>query len=238
MSRWPLLGRPASAPPEPTIDSLATQMPHRKGVLWAVESSKLVKSKTTPVDQEASAAAEAWVKNQTPASHAAEAAEVKTTDHQGPGAWAAQAAAWSHPTGEPTNAVAGTASPAGSGSPKPPVTSKRGSAGAVNSKDAPAAGNQSPSSAATASFVSVAVAGSVALAAALSAGAKPPAPHQPPAAHLPAAPAPSGKPGLPAIPPAPPPPPPPSPAELAKIAKVQKPFIELGQKILADQHPL
>jgi hypothetical protein len=211
VSRWPFPGRAAAAPPGPTIDSLAREMPERKGVLWAVESSKLVKSKTTPVDQQATEAAEAWAKDPTPANHAAAAAAVKKTDHQGPGAWAAQAAAWSHPTGNPSPTAL-----------------------AVKSGSAPHAAPGAPNPAV--SLVSVAVAGSVALAAALFAGAKPPAPQQPAAPQALGPPNAPGKLAVPPMPAVPQPPAAPGPAELAKIAKVHKAFIDLGQKILADKH--
>jgi hypothetical protein len=213
-----------AAPLPPTIQSLAQQLGPRKGVLWATESSKLVGTKTQPADQAAAQAAEAWVKNPNPSTQAMAAAAAKKTDFQGPGAWAAQAASWAHPSAH------GVASGAG-------VT------GANRQASAPVAGVNSPpaghagNSAATASLVAGAVAGSVSIAAALAAGAKPPMQKASVAPAAPTAPSRPGIPGLPKIPTLPKIPvvPPPTPAEAAKIAKIQKPFIDLGTKILLDK---
>ncbi|HEY2588580.1 MAG TPA: hypothetical protein VGI81_22755 [Tepidisphaeraceae bacterium] len=228
----------SSAAP-PTIESLATKMPDRKGVLWAVESCKLVKSKMSPLDQQASAAAEQWVKQPTPANQAAAAAAAKKTDYQGPGAWAAQAVAWAPPG---AGAAPSASVPLASGITPNAAGSARGTAPGVVPLNVTGGGHSS--AALTGSLVSVAVAGSVSIAAALFAGVKPPA-NQPTAVGTAPQPAgPSSLPGapkvpaMPGVPKLPPMPPPPSPAELTKIAHVQKPFIDLGQKILLDKSPL
>lgn len=212
-----------AAPAPPSIDALAQQLGPRKGVLWAVESSKVVSSKTHPADQSATGAAEAWVKNPNPSTQAGATSAAKKTDFQGPGAWAAQAAAWAHPSGG--NAPAGAAGMGASQTPPAPGASAPSSAGG----HAAATGAPGP-------LVSAAVAGSVALSAALFAGVKPPTGKTPTAPNSPAAPQ-AGKPGIPKFPAStkPPAPPPPTAAELAKITKIQKPFIDLGQKILLDK---
>lgn len=196
-----------TAPPI-TIDALAKELGDRKGVLWAVESCKRVKSKTTPTDQAASAAAEAWVKDPTPANHTAAAAAAKKTDFQGPGAWAAQAAAWAHPTGQ--TAPAAPAAPAQPGSPGTAALVPKAVAGSVSISAALAAGAKPPAGAPTL-----------------------PAPPQ-----LGTAPSAPAAPTMPTMPQAPAAPQTPSPAELSKIAKIHQPFIDLGKKILLDKSPM
>src|SRR5207249_1021214 len=89
------------------LDSLANLLGDRKGVWWAVQSSKMVPpGGTSPLDKLAASAAEGWVKNPTPATQAAAVEAAKKTDFQGPGAWAAQAAGWADPAGKGAGAAA------------------------------------------------------------------------------------------------------------------------------------
>lgn len=226
--------------PAPTIPDLAGQLGDRKGVLWAVESCKLVNSKMTPLDQQACAAAEQWAKAPTPANHAAAAAAAKKTDYQGAGAWAAQAVAWAPPGG---GAAPSASTPLAGGATPKAAGSARGSAPGGIPVNVTGGGHSS--AAVSGSLVSAAVSGSVSIAAALFSGVKPPtgsppatAGAAPPSTTQASAPGAPKFPAMPAAPKLPAMPPPPSPADLTKIAKIQKPFIDLGQKILLDKSPL
>lgn len=235
-----------AAEPPITVDALSKKMDDRKGVWWAVQSSKVAAKHTTPHDQMANSAAEAWVKNPNPQTAAAAADAAKKANLHGPGAWAAQAAAWS---AKPP--AAGAAAP---GAPGPPAAS-----------GAPRAGAGAVPASVPASLVPHAVAGSVKLAAALHSGAKLPELPKAPAAPSPAAPKAPAAPGLkipglkmpsvptapkvpsapkePAIPKAPAlkvptaPKNPVNAAEEAQLNKIHSPFIKLGMEIHAGKKP-
>ena len=220
----PLKSPFTSAPAQPSIETMAQKLGDRKGVLWAVESSKLVSTKTKPADQSATTAAEAWVKNPNPSTQAARPRPRRRPISKG---------RVLGPHRRRLGASERAAVPAGAAG-----------AGANQSASAPGIFAQSSAGGhAGATEAQVRQSRSRWLDrlrfGALFAGVKLPTgkgPAAPTAPISPAAPQ-AGKPAMPKFPAStkPPAPPPPTAAELAKIDKINKPFIDLGNKILLDK---
>lgn len=197
-----------AAPSQPTVEQLSKSMCDRKAVHWAMESARMSGSAMSPAEQHAMSAAEAWLKNPSAQTKAAAAEAALKAGHGSPAAWAAQAAAWaSH--GESAKIVSLAA------------VGKGGRAAAMSAGEKVALGQIGAHAPGGGSLAGAAVSGAVSLAAAMKVGAKLPTVIKTAAAGVAAK-----KPAMPA---------PPSEAELAKTAEIHKPFVELGQKILADK---
>ncbi|MFO1500026.1 MAG: hypothetical protein U1G07_16820 [Verrucomicrobiota bacterium] len=117
--------------PLDAVNALAHGMPERESVWWACQSSQKVADKLNPAEQQATQAAEAWVRNPTPENQAAAAAAAAKTDYTGPGGWAAQAAAWSQPPAAMPAAAPGAGAPALPAASPPPALTPAAVSGSV-----------------------------------------------------------------------------------------------------------
>jgi hypothetical protein len=203
------------------IDTLAQALGDRKGVWWSIASNKLAGGNSDPKDATATQAAEAWVKNPNPGTQSAAASAAKATDFQGSGSWSAQAAAYANPSG--AGATSGANSPTRALVPKMV-------AGSVKISAANSVGVTPPSGAGASS----AGLPQSNLGSALSSGtAKIPGVSAPTIASSQIS---SPKISVPQVPGSKPDTPPvPSADDLAKTDEAHRPFIELGQQILAGK---